>query len=119
MLRTLDLGCHRNRRGAVLRQEAGGAPGRGGGSWVRGMEAAAKRWAMTGARTRRWMESLAYNGVSVLLPRPPDPLTPASNFSLPRRCRGEGGPRPRKAGQLPPPPSAHCFTPDHRFPGQD
>lgn len=43
MLRTLDLGCHRNRRGAVRRQEAGGAPGRGGGSWVWGVEAAARR----------------------------------------------------------------------------
>lgn len=49
----------------------------------------------------------------------PDPQTLSLQHPVSLWPEGAGeeewGPRPRKAGQLPPPTSAHCFRPDHRF----
>ena len=86
MLRAPDQGC----QGADWELSLGGmreglrekGEGRGGSYWVRGVEAAARRRAVSGARARRWVESLVFMGPrSVLLRRPPDPRTPASSVA--------------------------------------
>lgn len=108
MLRAPDQGCQGTAgelslggMGEELREKG---EGRARSYWVRGVEAAARRRAVTATRARRWVESLVFMGPrSVLLPRPPDPRTPASSVA-----QAEGTlswrVRPEKSGQLPPPP---------------